>query len=155
MARLDRQTAPESPEKNRTFPSFSESKGLLKMPVEGKILFFFGPYRHPDYKVTNFHGGIDIQADRGDPVICVWPGEVVFSDWFRGYGNLIIVNHGDNYHTLYAHLEDRFKIKGDLVEAGEVIATTGDSGTASDTGLHFQVRHHGKALDPLEWINRG
>lgn len=155
MDGLNRQPITESPEKNRTSARFSDSKGLLKIPTKGKIINFFGLYRHQTYNVTNFHGGIDIQAGLGEPVMAVWPGEVVFSDWFQGYGNLIIVNHGGSYHTLYGHLEERFKIKGDRVEAGEVIATVGDTGPVSDPRLHFQVRHHGKALDPLEWIRKG
>ncbi len=134
---------------------FSGAKGLLIMPTRGKIILFFGPYRHPAYDVTNFHGGIDIRTDQGEPVLAVWSGEVVFSDWFKGFGNLVIVNHGDNYHTLYAHLAERFKEKGEPVEAGEVIATAGDSGPVSDCRLHFQIRHQGKPLDPLDWIARG
>ena len=99
--------------------------------------------------------GIDIRAEHGEPVAAVWQGVVVYSDWFKGYGNMVIVNHGDSYHTLYAHLAERFKNKGDPVEKGEVIGTVGESGPTSIPGLHFQVRHHGKALDPLLWVDRG
>jgi len=134
---------------------FEDAKGLLKLPVSGKIRSFYGTYRHPTFKVTNFNGGIDIQAGQGEPVTAVWQGVVVFSDWFRGYGNMIIVDHGDSYHTLYAHLADRFKQKGEPVEKGEVIGTVGETGPVKDPGLHFEVRHHGKAIDPFEWIRKG
>jgi septal ring factor EnvC (AmiA/AmiB activator) len=135
--------------------TFSAHKGLLIMPVKGSIISLFGPYRNPKYNVTNFRSGIDIKADKGEPIRSVFKGRVLYSDWFKGYGNMIIVDHGSNYYTVYAHLEETFKSKGDQVETGEVIATVGDTGSMEGAGLYFEVRHHGKPVDPLTWLKKG
>ena len=138
-----------------TQSTFSAHKGLLIMPVKGSIISLFGPYRNPKYNVTNFRSGIDIKADKGEPIRSVFKGRVLYSDWFKGYGNMIIVDHGSNYYTVYAHLEETFKSKGDQVETGEVIATVGDTGSMEGNGLYFEVRHHGKPVDPLTWLKKG
>ena len=140
---------------NRDEMAISAFKGLLIMPVKGKITFLFGPYKNPEFNVTNFRSGIGIKVKKGNPVRAVFKGTVVFSDWFKGYGNMIIIDHGNNYHTVYAHLEEVFKTTGDLVETGEVIATAGNTGLVSETTLHFEIRHHGKPLDPLHWLKHG
>jgi murein hydrolase activator len=145
----------QQPDKNTANTIFSKQKGLLIMPVSGKIVASFGQYKHPQYQVINFRSGIDIQVDKGAPVQAVFRGKVLFSDWFKGYGNMIIIDHGDNYYTVYAHLEETFKSKGDGVDAGEVIATTGDSGSMTGNKLYFEVRHRGKPLDPLQWLKKG
>jgi murein hydrolase activator len=134
---------------------FSALKGLLMMPVKGKIVSFFGQHKDRVLKVTKFQNGINIQADRGEPIRAVYSGKTLFSSWFRGFGNMIIIDHGDHYYTVYAHLEEQFKSKGDPVEAGEVIATVGDTGSLTGTGLHFEIRHHGKPMNPLGWIKKG
>jgi septal ring factor EnvC (AmiA/AmiB activator) len=142
-------------DKNAAELLFSDQKGLLIMPVNGKIVSLFGPYKHPQYHVTNFRSGIDIQVDKGEPVQAVFRGKVLYSDWFKGYGNMMIIDHGDNYYTIYAHLEETFKSKGDGVDAGEVIATAGDSGSMTGSKLYFEVRHRGTPLDPLKWLKTG
>ncbi len=134
---------------------FAELKGLLMMPVKGKIISFFGPFKDQDLNVIHFQSGITIKADRGEPIRAVYSGQTLFSSWFKGFGNMIIIDHGDHYYTVYAHLEELFKSKGDPVEAGEVIATVGDTGSLTGAGLHFEVRHHGKPIDPMSWINKG
>jgi septal ring factor EnvC (AmiA/AmiB activator) len=77
----------------------------------------------------------------------------VFASWLRGYGNVIIIDHGDSFHTVYAHADDLFRAKGDAVETGEVIATVGDSGALGRPALYFEIRHHGNSVDPLHWID--
>ena len=134
---------------------FESLKGLLMMPVKGKIISFFGRYKDRRFNVTQFQSGIYIQADRGEPIRAVYSGKTLFSSWFKGFGNMIIIDHGAHYYTVYAHLEEQFKSKGDPVEAGEVIATVGDTGSLSGAGLHFEVRHHGKPMNPLGWIKKG
>ncbi len=134
---------------------FAALKGLLMMPVKGKIVSFFGHYQDSKFKVTNFQSGINIKADRGEPIRAVYNGLTLFSSWFKGFGNMLIIDHGDHYYTVYAHLEEQFKSKGDPVEAGEVIATVGDTGSLSGAGLHFEIRHHGKPMNPLGWIKKG
>jgi len=147
------------PEKDQTALStgqpFSASKGLLNMPVNGKIISFFGPFKNTKFNVVNYQSGINIKADRGEPIQAVHAGRVLFASWFKGYGNMVIVDHGDHYYTIYAHTEEVFKAKGEQVDAGEVIATVGDSGSMVGPGLHFEVRHHGKPQDPLNWIKKG
>ena len=122
-------------------------KGLLNMPVKGKIIRLFGPYKNKRFNVINFRSGIDIAAEMGEPVRAVFSGKIVYASWFKGYGNMIIIDHGRNFHTVYAHVEDIFKAKGDTVETGEVIATVGDTGSITGPQLHFEVRHHGKPLN--------
>ena len=134
---------------------FAALKGLLNMPVRGKITSFFGPYKNTEFDTLNFQSGIQIAADRGKPIHSVAPGEIIFSNWFKGYGNMIIIDHGNHYYTLYAHAEELFKSKGEPVKTGETIASVGDTGSISGPGLHFEVRHHGKPVDPLEWLKKG
>lgn len=134
---------------------FVAHKGLLSWPVKGKIISFFGPYRDAKFKVQNFQSGINIKAERGEPIRAISNGLTIYASWFKGFGNMMIVDHGNHYYTVYAHLEEVFKVKGDRVEKGEVIATVGDSGSLMGPALHFEVRHHGKPMDPLKWIRKG
>lgn len=134
---------------------FAGLKGLLKMPTEGKIAEFFGPYRNTEFNVMNFRSGIIIKAQRGAAIRAVYRGEVLYSAWFKDYGNMVIIDHGDHYYTVYAHLEDVYKAKGDRVETGEVIGTVGDTGSVTGPGLHFEVRYHGKPIDPIKWLKKG
>ncbi len=131
---------------------FGRLKGLLPMPVNGKVVTAFGPYRNPKFNVVNFRSGIDIQADRGEPVHAVCAGRVLYADWLKGYGNMLIIDHGDHYYSVYAHVEETFKTKGALVENGEVIATVGDTGSMAGPRLYFELRHHGKPMDPVDWL---
>ena len=142
-------------EKNSAQLSFSAHKGLLIIPVKGRITSLFGPYKNRKYNITNFRSGIDIKADKGEPIRSVFQGKVLYSSWFKGYGNMIIIDHGNNYYTIYAHLEEIFKSKGDAVETREVIATVGDTGSMEGAKLYFEVRHHGKPQNPLRWLKKG
>jgi septal ring factor EnvC (AmiA/AmiB activator) len=134
---------------------FSSHKGLLIRPVNGRIISLYGSYKNPKYNITNFRSGIEIKADSGEPVRSVYAGKVLYSSWFNTYGNMIIIDHGKNYYTVYAHLEEIFKAKGDDVEAGEVIATVGDTGSLTGAKLYFEVRHHGKPVNPMPWFKKG
>jgi len=135
--------------------SFSGHQGRLMIPVEGEIISEFGSSASGNYKVFTFQKGIDIKVERGEPVKSVFKGEVMFAQWLKGYGNLLIINHGDNYYTLYAHVEEIFKKEGEAVETGDVIATAGDTGSIKGLCLHFEVRHHGKPVDPMKWLRKG
>ncbi len=134
---------------------FETFKGLLNMPVNGTIKTRFGSYRDKRLNVERFNSGISVSADRGEPIQAVKDGLILFAGWFKGYGKMIIIDHGHHYYTVYAHAEELFKDKGDPVESGEVIATVGDSGSISGPELYFEVRHYGKPVDPLEWIRKG
>ena len=146
------QKASGGPETNKPFATY---KGLLSWPVQGKIISFFGPYRDEKANLVNFQSGIDIRAERGEPIRAVSAGFAIYSSWFKGFGNMLIIDHGNHYYTVYAHLEEVFKVKGDRIDKDEVIATVGDSGSLMGPALHFEIRHHGKPIDPLEWINKG
>jgi septal ring factor EnvC (AmiA/AmiB activator) len=140
---------------NVAIHSFEELKGLLKMPVKGKIVNLFGPYQDTRFNVTVFRSGIDIKTRAGSTIQTVYSGRVLYADWFKGYGNMMIIDHGGNYYTVYAHLQEMFKRKGDHVNTGEDIATVGNTGSIIGPALHFEVRHHGKPLDPMLWIDAG
>lgn len=146
-----RSTSATDEEYHATKP-FRAYKGLLKMPVKGKIVSLFGKFKNTRYNVLNFRSGIEIQTERGEPIAAVYAGKILYADWFKGYGNMVIIDHGDNYYTVYAHIEETFKSTGDTVEAGEVIATVGDTGSITGPKLYFEVRHHGKPLDPMQWL---
>jgi septal ring factor EnvC (AmiA/AmiB activator) len=133
---------------------FRAYKGLLKMPVKGRIVSLFGKFKNTQYKVLNFRSGIEIQTERGEPIQAVYAGKILYADWFKGYGNMIIIDHGESYYTVYAHIEEIFKNAGDVVETGEVMATVGDTGSITGSKLYFEVRHHGKPLDPMQWLER-
>jgi murein hydrolase activator len=135
--------------------SFVSYKGRLHVPVKGKIISKYGTSESEDDKSFTFQKGIDIKVERGEPVKSVFKGEIMFAQWLKGYGNLLIINHGDNYYTLYAHVEEIFKQKGESVETGEVIATAGDTGSIKGLYLHFEVRHHGKPVNPMKWLKKG
>lgn len=148
-------TAQVEPSPKKLPRNFTTRKGLLKLPVKGKIKNSFGAYKNEKFNTMNFRSGIDISADRGEPVHAVFPGRVLYSSWFKGYGNMLIIDHGGHYYTVYAHVEEIFKQKGEVVEDNEVIATVGDTGSLEGPGLYFEVRHHGKPLDPAIWIRKG
>ena len=135
--------------------SFSSYQGRLMTPAPGKIISNFGLSQIGDYNSFTFRKGIDIKVEKGEAVKSVFNGKVLFAQWLKGYGNLLVIDHGDNYYTLYAHVEEIFKQKGETVKTGEIIATTGDTGSIKGTCLHFEIRHHGKAVNPIKWLKKG
>ena len=155
-SRVEATSVTSRPERRtNTEKSFGTRKGLLNWPVKGKVVARFGPYRDKQYNVENFRTGINIQAQRGEPIRAVAGGHTIYSNWFKGFGNMLIIDHGEHYYTVYAHLEEMFKTKGDRVESDEVVATVGDSGSLDGPVLHFEVRHHGTPSDPLVWMRKG
>ena len=96
--------------------------------------------------------GVFIRAPAGQPVRSIAGGQVVYADWMRGFGNLLIVDHGGAYMTLYGNNESLYKQVGDIIHSGETIATVGNSGGNADSGLYFELRHQGKPFDPLGWV---
>ena len=129
---------------------FKQQKGALPWPVKGPFLARYGQSRHKGDLNWN---GILIGSAYGTPVRSVSHGRVAFSDWLQGYGFIIIIDHGDGYMSLYGHNESLFKQAGDWILAGEVIATTGDSGGQPDPGLYFEIRSRGKPVDPYQWCS--
>ncbi len=135
--------------------SFSDYQGRLSMPVKGKIISKFGAGQSDGNKSFTFQRGIDIKPGINDYVKAVFYGKVIFSKWFQGYGNLMIIDHGSSYYSLYAHNKELLKKKGAIVEKGETIAIVGDTGSIKGLCLHFEIRHHGKPVNPMKWLKKG
>lgn len=129
--------------------SFRSLRGKLRLPVRGELTLRFGA---PRGAAGTEAKGVFIRAPEGQPVRAIAKGQVVYADWMRGFGNLLIVDHGENYLSIYANNESLLKEPGDAVEPGEPIATTGSSGGNEETGLYFEMRHLGRAFDPLSWV---
>lgn len=128
--------------------AFTKLRGRLPWPASGELARRFGAQGADGGTPLR---GIFIRAASGD-VKAVAAGTVVFADWLRGFGNLVIVDHGDHYLSIYGNNEAVLKTVGSTVRAGEVIASVGASGGASESGLYFELRHQGQALDPLKWV---
>jgi septal ring factor EnvC (AmiA/AmiB activator) len=128
---------------------FAKLKGRLALPVAGTIAARFGQAREgggPSWK------GVFIRASEGQGVRAVATGRVAFADWLRGFGNLLVVDHGDGFLSLYSNNESLYKQVGDSVRAGDVVAAVGNTGGQSEHGLYFELRHQGKPFDPLTWV---
>ena len=130
-------------------------RGGMIPPVNGQVITWFGQGNETDYNFKTFFNGIDIKTERGEPIQAICGGIIIFSDWLKGYGNLIIIDHGHYYYTVYAHAEELFKSKGDIVQAGEVIATVGESGSVAEPKLYFEIRYHGEPVNPMDWLKQG
>jgi septal ring factor EnvC (AmiA/AmiB activator) len=133
---------------------FGELRGRLPWPAAGRVLTAFGPQVHPRFGTKTFRNGVDIEAAGGTDVAAVYAGHVVFTGWFKGYGNLIILDHGHEYYTLYAHVADILVKEGDDVRQAQRIGTVGDTGSLAGPRLYFEVRYQGKPLDPEQWLRQ-
>jgi len=125
---------------------FNKRRGKLPWPVQGKVLQRFGSDRSKD--------GVVLEVSAGITVYAIHPGRVVFSEWLRGYGLLIIVDHGQGYMSLYGHNQSLMRQTGDWVAAGDGIAISGSSGGYSRPALYFSIRHKAQSVDPLKWLKR-
>jgi septal ring factor EnvC (AmiA/AmiB activator) len=125
---------------------FPALKGKLPWPVKGRLAQRFGSPRS-----EGIWDGVLIDASEGMEVQAVTRGKVVYAEWLRGYGLLTIIDHGQGYMTLYAFNQSLYKRMGDQVKAGDVIASVGQSGGRSQSGLYFGIRKKGVPIDPLEW----
>ncbi len=130
---------------------FEQLKGKLTLPVMGEVVNKFGSAR-PDSTVL--WRGLMLRAANGQPVKSVAAGRVVFADWLRGFGNLLIIDHGKGYMSLYGNNETLYKQVGDVLRGGDTVAAVGNSGGNEDSGVYFELRHRGEPIDPLKWIAR-
>jgi septal ring factor EnvC (AmiA/AmiB activator) len=128
---------------------FSALKGSLRLPVRGELAGRFGT---PRLEGGVSAKGVFIRAPEGEQVRAVGAGRVVYSEWMRGFGNLLIVDHGEAYLSIYGNNESLLKQTGDTVTLGEPLATVGQSGGNEQTGLYFELRHLGRPFDPLRWV---
>ncbi len=157
LARLMARAKPAPRLKNERVPQassgdspFLDLKGKLNLPVRGELASRFGSPRADGGVVWK---GLFITAKAGEEVRAVADGRVVFADWLRGFGNLLIVDHGDAYMSLYGNNEALYKRVGDPIRGGEPVAAVGASGGNAESGLYFELRHQGRPLDPLDWVN--
>ncbi len=128
---------------------FSQLRGNIGFPVRGELIGRFGA---PRAEGGTRWRGIFIRAREGEEVVAVAPGEVVFSDWLRGYGNLLIIEHDDDYLTIYGNNDALLRVVGEQIAAGTPIASVGSSGGGQGSGLYFEIRHKGQPVDPMQWI---
>ena len=139
----------DTPVAFRSNQPFSRLKGSLHLPVAGELMNRFGAPREGGGLSWK---GLFIRAAQGSAVKAIAAGQVVFAEWLRGFGNLIIVDHGDGYMSLYSNNESLYKQVGERVQPGDAIAAVGNSGGQSDTGLYFEMRHQSRPVNPLDWV---
>ncbi len=130
----------------------SDKKGRLKLPLKGRILNKFGRKRVKEYDSYIVYNGINVRVQRGTPVHAVFDGKVLYTGTLEGYGNLVIVGHGKEYHSLYGHLESIKVAANKVVKTGDVIALSGDSGSLEGETLYFELRKNGKPIEPVRWF---
>lgn len=140
-------------EQARPAGGFAAARGRLAPPVAGEVVTPFGPREHPRFRTVTVSNGIEIRAPVGTEVHAVADGRVVFAGWFRGYGKMLILDHGDQFYTLYAHAAELYKAVGEAVRQGDRVASVGDTGTLGEPVLYFEIRQAGKPLDPAEWLS--
>jgi murein hydrolase activator len=133
---------------------FSALKGLLDFPAEGRVMSLFGKQEDPEFSTVSFNRGIEIKAQAGAPIKAVLGGTVIYSGWFKGYGNIIILDHGEGYYTLSGHAAELLKEVGQTVGGGEEIGLVGETGSLRGPNLYFEIRRHGQPLDPLDWLKK-
>ena len=158
LARLMARSKPPAPRvRNERVPqaatgdsAFRDLKGRLRLPVRGELANRFGSPRSDGGVVWK---GLFIVARAGEEVRAVADGRVVFADWLRGFGNLLIIDHGDAYMSLYGNNEALYKQVGDAIRGGETVSAVGNSGGNADSGLYFELRYQGRPLDPLDWVS--
>ncbi len=138
------------PETGRDADVFASLKGKLRLPTRGELINQFGTPRSDSGLSWK---GLFIRSASGQEVRAVAAGRVVFAEWMRGFGNLMIIDHGQSYLTIYGNNEALLKQVGDAVKSGDAVATVGNSGGNPDAGLYFEIRYQGKAFDPLRWVS--
>lgn len=146
QARLRNQALPDQSLNNS---AFKKLKGRLRLPVIGELTNRFGRPREDGGLSWK---GLFIAAQEGDMVRSIAPGQVIYADWLRGFGNLMIIDHGAGYMSLYGNNEALLKQIGDQLSAGDKIASVGNSGGNPESGLYFELRHNGRPFDPLPWV---
>ena len=127
-------------------------RGRLSLPVKGNIIDRFGRHKHPDFDSFTVSNGISVAAPAGTPIRAVFDGEVIFADYFKGYGNMMIVDHGGGFFSLYAHASSLAKRVGSKVAKNDVLASVGASDSSKGPMLYFEIRYQGRPVDPAPWF---
>lgn len=131
---------------------FASRRGALVPPVDAKIDAPFGRVVDPEFQTATFRSGVDFAAPAGSPVRSVAPGIVRFAGWFRGYGRIVIVDHGDGFHSISGHLDEIRVDVGDPVAEGGILGTVGETGSLGGASLYFELRRDGEPVDPEPWL---
>jgi murein hydrolase activator len=131
---------------------FGAQKGRLSMPVKGEIVSGFGRHKHPEFNSYTISNGISIAAPAGTDIRSVFDGQVIFADYFKGYGNMVIVDHGGGFFSLYAHTSRIMKKVGTTVARNDILASVGDVDSPRGSMLYFEIRYQGKPVDPTPWV---
>ncbi len=152
--RLAKIPPPAKPGTETPAIGFGTLRGRLPWPTDGRVVSSFGAQVHPRFGTRTFRNGVDIEPGEGRDVAAVFAGHVVYTGWFKGYGNLIILDHDNEYYTLYAHVADILVKEGDDVKQGQRIGTVGDTGSLEGTRLYFEVRFEGKPQNPEQWLRK-
>lgn len=148
-------TAPFIPTPEEAEGGFASQKGRMCAPTVGRLVQGYGTQVNPRFGTKTFSKGIIIAAPEGAPIRAIWRGEVVYAGWFSGYGNIVIISHGDHYYSLYAHASSILRGVGSMVERGETIARVGDTGSLDGPQLYFEIRKGTTSLNPLGWVRIG
>lgn len=133
---------------------FSKERGRLGWPNDGEVVALFGRQKHPKFDTFIYRKGIEIEPSKGQEVKTVYDGVVIYANWFRGYGMVIIVDHGENYYSIYAHLSKLLVSVGDAVGRNRTIGEVGETGLSQGNRLYFEIRHQGEPMDPLTWLQK-
>ncbi len=135
-----------------TDKGFGSQRGRFSLPAAGEVVSRFGKHKHPEFNSYTFNNGITISSSMNAEIKAVFDGEVIFADRFKGYGNMLIIDHGGGYFTLYAHTSRINKKVGSTVRKNDVVANVGDSDSPSGAQLYFEIRYQGKPIDPGPWF---
>lgn len=133
---------------------FQASKGELSWPVNGKVMISYGNYQDPELNTTIFKNGIEINAKKGDKPLAIAGGRVVYANAFKGYGNLLIIDHGSGYHSLYGNLSELALKTGELLIGGMEVGKVSMSKLLNVPTLYFEIRYKGKPVDPKPWLKK-
>lgn len=151
---LSRRSAGKSSKEAPAGSGLESMRGKLEWPVKGQLIGGFGKTKHHEFSTDVFRKGLEIEAPVGEEIRAVEKGKIVFADRFSGYGKMLIIDHGDRYYTVYAHLSDFLKKSGDAVKRGEAVALVGDSESLVGSKLYFEMRKDGRSIDPTPWFQR-
>lgn len=144
--RVEQESAPSDAK------GFAAMRGRLPMPVEGTVVSFYGKVKHPKFQTVTFNNGVLIEAPAGRLVKSVYDGKVIYTGWLKGYGQIMIIDNGGGFYTLYAHLQKTLKDRGENVRKGAEIGVVGDTGMQERAGLYFEIREKGIPRDPMAWF---
>ena len=139
---------------SQSLKGFVREKGKLPWPNAGEIIASFGKQKHPRFNAYIFRKGIEIRSEQGDKIRAIYDGTAVYADWFKGYGLMMILDHGENYYSLYAHAEKLLVGVGEKVRKDQVIGLVGDTGFTGESTLYFEIRHGSEPVDPVKWLQR-